>query len=306
MSLSVRIGLLRLADSAPAILAEAEGLFAAAGLDVALHIEPSWANVADKLAWGLLDAAVMLPPLALAMAGGLRGPAVPLRVPMGLSEGGNSVVVAPRIAAALAGAADLGAALAGWVRAQPQPPRLAVVHVFSTHNLLLRHFLATTGLDPDRDVDIVVVPPGRVVAALADGQIAGFCAGAPWGDAAALAGAGQVLLGSADIRPHHAEKCLAVTQSWADRGALTPLCAVLRQAQRSCEAAAPVAALVDRLGLPEPATRAALTGPQRPRFAPQSGAAAEARWLLAEMNRWGWLPAGFDAMALVDSVYAPP
>ena len=157
MSEVIRIGLLRLVDSAPVLVTEAEGLFAAAGLEVALHIEPSWANVADKLAWGLLDAAVMLPPLALAMASGLRGPPVRLHVAMGLSEGGNSVVVAPSIADAFP----------DWVRAQTKPPRLAVVHVFSTHNLLLRYWLALTGVDPDRDIETVVVPPEQVVGALA-------------------------------------------------------------------------------------------------------------------------------------------
>jgi ABC-type nitrate/sulfonate/bicarbonate transport system substrate-binding protein len=61
----VRIGLLRLADSAPAVLAVQRGLFAELGLHVELSVEPSWANIADKLAYGLLDAASMLPPLAL-------------------------------------------------------------------------------------------------------------------------------------------------------------------------------------------------------------------------------------------------
>lgn len=64
MNSRVRIGLLRLVDSAPVIVAEADGLFHEQGLAVQVSIEPSWANVADKLAYGVLDAAVMLPPLA--------------------------------------------------------------------------------------------------------------------------------------------------------------------------------------------------------------------------------------------------
>ena len=61
MSNPVRLGVLRLTDSAPAVLAEAAGLFAAEDLDVTLQVEPSWANVADKLCWGKLEAAIMLP-----------------------------------------------------------------------------------------------------------------------------------------------------------------------------------------------------------------------------------------------------
>lgn len=47
--MTVRLGLLQLTDSAPTVLADAEGLFAAEGIDVSLYEEPSWANIADKL-----------------------------------------------------------------------------------------------------------------------------------------------------------------------------------------------------------------------------------------------------------------
>src|SRR6187402_2953148 len=92
MTKPVRVGLLRLVDSAPVILAEASGLFREQGLDVQISIEPSWSNIADKLTYGVLDAAVMLPPLALAACAGLRGPKAKLLVPMSLSQGGNAIV----------------------------------------------------------------------------------------------------------------------------------------------------------------------------------------------------------------------
>ncbi len=69
----LRIGFLRLTDSAPAIVAEEFGYFAEEGLDAELLEEPSWANIADKLAYGFLDAAVIVPPLAFAIELGLRG-----------------------------------------------------------------------------------------------------------------------------------------------------------------------------------------------------------------------------------------
>ena len=89
----VRFGLLRLADSAPAVVAVQRGLFRELGLRVELSVEPSWANIADKLAYGLLDAASMLPPLALAAALGLRGLPGRLVVAMGLSAGGNTITL---------------------------------------------------------------------------------------------------------------------------------------------------------------------------------------------------------------------
>src|SRR5271156_3003590 len=84
----VRIGLLPGADAATVGVAKDRGFLAAEGIEATLSVEPSWANIADKLSYGLLDAAVMLPPLAFAVSLGLRGAARPLLVPMSLSIGG--------------------------------------------------------------------------------------------------------------------------------------------------------------------------------------------------------------------------
>ena len=47
MSPPIRIGLLRLVDSAPVLVAEQRGLFEQFRLDVHISIEPSWANAAE-------------------------------------------------------------------------------------------------------------------------------------------------------------------------------------------------------------------------------------------------------------------
>jgi ABC-type nitrate/sulfonate/bicarbonate transport system substrate-binding protein len=315
----IRLGVLRLTDSAPAVLAEAEGLFAAEGLDVALQVEPSWANVADKLCWGKLDAAIMLPPLVLAAVLGLRGPPTRLIAPMGISQGGNAVVVGRVAAAAVPpalSAAATGSALGAWLRDQRTTPRFAVVHVFSTHNLLLRYWLASAGIDPDRDLDIVVIPPERVVAELTAGHIAGFCAGAPWGDLAEETGAGRILLGSSAIRPRHAEKCLVLAADWAaDRpDHATSLLRALQAAQHLCDrperVPALAALLASRLDLPRTATTAALAGGggvEQIAFAAAARLdAADGLWFLREMRRWGWLETDLDFAALVAQVYRAP
>ena len=311
--MTVRLGLLRLADSLPALVAKQQGLFAAEGLDVQINVEPSWSNVADKLAFGALDAAVMLPPLALAAAAGLRGPRTRLLVPMALSEGGNSVVLGPDAAAAAAGSAATPAQIArrfkAWVRLQAAPPRLAVVHAFSTHALLLRDWLTAGGVDPDRDVELVAIPPAEVVDALAAGRITGFCAGAPWGDEAALRGAGQVVLGTEQIRPGHVEKCLAVAERWAVSHVeeLNALMRALHAAGSLCDIEASTlthAALLagPPLRLPEDATLAALRGErsERPRFRVSTAGyppLLDATWYATQLQRWGWLDAQPNVLA---------
>jgi ABC-type nitrate/sulfonate/bicarbonate transport system substrate-binding protein len=318
MSTDVKIGMLRLTDSAPVVVAESRNLFRSLDLNPILSIEPSWANIADKLAYGLLDAAVMLPPLALASALGLRGPAAKLLVPMGLSQGGNTIVLGGDAIKESAGLPP-GARLLAWLAGQSGRPRIAVVHRFSTHNLLLRYWLALTGVDPDHDIETVVVPPEQVVSALASGHIAGFCAGAPWGVTAEMAGAGSVLLGTSDIWPFHPEKCLAVREEWASANpeTVTRLLRALMRAQVICdkpdEADSVVDALADieGLALPRDAARAALPGGSGHEQIHFHGAGAafpappHAVWFLRQMRRWGWLPEGTNLGTVARSVYRP-
>ena len=322
MTSPVRIGVLRLTDSAPVLVAAHHGLFEACGITVEISVEPSWANIADKLTYGLLDAAVMLPPLALACTLGLRGVRAPVLVPMGISQGGNSVVLSAPVAAAIGDAAQgtlaLGRRLAAWARAQAEPPRLAVVHAFSTHNLLLRYWLAASGADPDRDMRIISVPPELVVAAMAEGAIAGFCAGAPWGGVAEAHGAGRVVLGSSEIWASHPEKCLAVRAGWAGANslALQALLRALLRAGRICDDPAQADRVADLLGpeclgLSRDACRAALPGGgarEQIRFHapavwfPWRGHAA---WFLGQLRRWGWLDGTAEQESLAAECYRP-
>jgi ABC-type nitrate/sulfonate/bicarbonate transport system substrate-binding protein len=318
MTTRVRIGMLRLTDSAPVAVAKSRGFFGALDLHPLISIEPSWDEIAHRLASGRLDSAVMLPPLVLASALGLRGAAAGLIVPMGLSQGGNTIVLGGEAIKESAGMPP-GARLVAWLADQASRPRIAVVHRFSTHNLLLRYWLALTGVDPDRDIETVIVPPEQVVSALADGRIAGFCAGAPWGMAAELTGAGSVLLGTSDIWPFHPEKCLAVRADWAAAHpeALTHLLRALIRAQVVCdqpEAADEIVAVLadgSGLALPRDAARAALQGGSGSEQIHFHGAGAafpalpHAIWFLRQMRRWGWLSGETGIGAAARQVYRP-
>jgi len=331
----IRIALLRLTDSAPVIMADALGLFRQAGLDVEISIEPSWANVADKLSYGLIDGAVMLPPLAFAVALGLRGPKAGVVVPMALSSGGNSVTFSREIAAALdeeaarlgegalPDALALGRGFAKWLSSRPPrsgPARLGIVHVFSTHNLLLRYWLAAAGIDPDADVELVGVPPAQTVEALAERRIIGFCAGAPWGRLAGEAGLARPVLPCSTIWQHHPEKCLAVAARFAEQNpqAVEALVGALLAAARYCEDSANMEAVAaqvsETLSLPLEAVATSLPGHKDEPGVDHSHFCGHAvnfpwrsqgHWFLAQMARWGWLERGTDVTDVVTRVYRP-
>ncbi|MGB8276366.1 MAG: CmpA/NrtA family ABC transporter substrate-binding protein [Methylovirgula sp.] len=330
----VRIALLRLTDSAPVIMAQALGLFAQAGLDVEISIEPSWANIADKLSYGLIDGAVMLPPLAFAIALGLRGPKAEVIVPMSLSSGGNSVTFTREIAAhlgedatkqagAIPDALALGRGFAKWLSTRSPrsgPARLGIVHVFSTHNLLLRYWLAAAGTDPDEDVELITVPPAQTVEALAERRIIGFCAGAPWGRLAAEAGLARPVLPCSAIWRHHPEKCFAVSARFAEKNpqTLEALLGALLAAAQYCEAPANMAAVAAQvaevLSLPLEAVITSLPGAAPEPGIDPSDFFAQATsfpwrshgyWFLSQMARWGWLEQGIDLVDVATRVYRP-
>jgi two-component system, oxyanion-binding sensor len=320
----LRIGLLRLTDSAPVIVAHEFGYFAEEGLDVELSVEPSWANIADKLAYGFLDAAVIVPPLAFAITLGLRGATQSLLIPYVLSLGGNTITLAQELASAVRQTAlqeklTLPQAFAASLHAQPEPPTLAVVHAYSTHNLLLRYWLATAGLEAGRDVKLSVVPPALAVEALQSGRIAGFCAGAPWGEIAARAKLGSTIATSQNIWGNAPEKGFAVREAWAEKNPLVlqgGLRALVRAAQ-FCDApenASYIAALLSRKKYLDVSAHAILSslpgGLAENTSAFYRNAAtfpwrSQAVWFLREMVRWRLLAPETDLVALAERIYRP-
>jgi NitT/TauT family transport system ATP-binding protein/nitrate/nitrite transport system substrate-binding protein len=241
-------------------------------------------------------------------------------VPLSLSQGGNAIVASNHIATSLTdGGTKPRVRLLEWLQTESTKPRFAVVHAFSTHNLLMRYWLASSGIDPDRDIETVVIPPEDVVDALAAGRISGFCAGAPWGDVAERHGAGRILTGTSAIWPFHPEKCFCVGEAWADANPdlLHRLLRAVLRAQVRCdlpEEAPGIARLLadpNGLRLPMEASRAALPGglgAELIRFHTRDAwfpARAHAIWFLGQMRRWKWLDQDVDLDALASQVYRP-
>lgn len=322
----LRIGLLRLTDTAPVIVAHEFGFFAEEGIDAELIVEPSWANIADKLTYGFLDAAVIVPPLAFAVALGLRGVTQPLIIPHMLSLGGNSVTLKPDLTAKVRTVATrtgstMPQALATVLREEKiEALPLGIVHTYSTHNLQLRYWLNAGGIDLAQDVKLTIVPPAQTVDALRSGKIAGFCAGGPWGNVAERAGVGATIATSKDIWQHAPEKAFALRSRWAEDhpDALQGALRALLRAARFCDApenASYTGALLSRqkyLNVDSHAILSSLpgggareTGSIFYRNAATFPWRSHALWFLREMRRWGLLAANVDAQALAASVYRP-
>lgn len=221
------VGFIPLVDCAPIVVAAEQGFAAEQGLELTLVRETSWANIRDRLIVGHFDTAHMLGPMAVASTLGVGHLKVPLLAPCALGLGGNAITVSLPLwermqcegAAPGSHTAILGRALKRVVAARARealaPLTFAMVYPFSCHNYELRYWLAAAGLDPDRDVRLVVIPPPFLADALRAGQIDGFCVGEPWNSVAVDCGVGAIITSSTAIWPLSPEKVLGCRAQWA-------------------------------------------------------------------------------------------
>lgn len=327
MSSFLRLGFVPLNDAAPLVVAREKGFFAAEGLDVELSREASWATVRDKVAVGALDGAHMLAPMAIAASLGVGGERAPMVAPLSLNLSGSAFTVSKSLAQALkvldpqASSAGSSRPLAELVKARRElgsaPLTFAVVFPFSTHNYQLRYWLADAGIDPDRDVRLVVVPPPRTAEQLRSGLIDGFCVGAPWGVQAVAQGAGEILAYCSDVWRAAPDKVLGVSQAWADRNPET-LQAVLRAVLRAATWAdtpanrpelAEMLARPEYIGVPVEVVAKLLTDDPQGliyhRYAAAFPWRSHAVWFLSQMVRWGQAPASPELVGAAREVYRP-
>lgn len=170
-SRTVRAGFIPLVDAAVLIAAAEFGFAQREGITLELVKDVSWANVRDRLAFRQFDVAHMLSPMPVAAMLGLGSNPSPTIAPFSLGRGGNAITLSTRLYGLMQQAGGLGGgedalknakALAAVIRsagAAGKPPlTLGVTYPFSSHNYEFRYWLAAGGIDPDRDVKLVVVP----------------------------------------------------------------------------------------------------------------------------------------------------
>ncbi|WP_421581024.1 CmpA/NrtA family ABC transporter substrate-binding protein [Shinella sp. M31] len=258
---AITAGFVPLLDSALLVVAHEMGFAEEQGIALTLLRERSWASIRDRLAVRHIDVAHILGPMPIAGNLGLNVPAPEMIVPMALGLGGNAVTVSPALWQAMVdrGATDNldaqanGAALREAIASRTGAPlRFGVVHPYSGHNYELRYWLSASGIDPDRDIDIVVLPPPDMGDALAEEVIDGYCAGEPWNTFGVLRRSGHLATVKAAIWRSSPEKVLGVNARWgaANPEALAALLVALHQASLWCAQRENHAALATLLAQP--------------------------------------------------------
>jgi len=333
-----RIGFLPLVDAALPILAHELGFAAREGVRIELVRDMTWATVRDRLLYGHTDAAHMIAPLAIATALGRDRPAVPMAVPFVLGLNGNAVTFSTALAKdvglgeTLGDPATIGAALQRVAAARKiagKPLRFGVVHRYSSHNYMLRYWLAGVGIRPDTHVEIVVTSPPFAADALAAGEVDGICVGEPWNSIAVERGVGHIALATAQIWRRGVEKVLALREAVVDerRDAVEALLRALHAAAAhfvepgTAEESADILARSEYLDAPRDAVLRAITDRIRlvpggdpihyPDFMFQHREAAnfpwrsQAAWLYSQMLRWDGITYSAADAAAAAAVFRP-
>jgi nitrate/nitrite transport system substrate-binding protein len=165
---NVSIGFIPITCGTPIIMAKPMGFYDKYGLTEASVLKASgWAMIRDWSTSGQTDCSHMLAPMPIAISLGLGSSRMAFITPAIENINGQAITLR-NDHKNVREAKDMK----GFV--------FAVPFDYSMHNLLLRYYLAEGGVDPDKDVQIRVLPPPEMVANLKAGNLDGYLSPDPF------------------------------------------------------------------------------------------------------------------------------
>ncbi len=236
----VTLGFIPLIDSAPFIIAKEKGFFEKHGVRVVLSKEASWASIRDKVSFNLLQGAHMLASMPLASGLGIGSSKAKIQASFTVSQNGNGITVSNSLYQLMSHSAmslqDMreGDALKSAIRKLNRTLKFAMVYPYSSHHYQLRDWLNRAGINPDKDVQLIVVPPTKMMDYLKSEEIDGYCVGEPWNSLAMEQGIGHMLVTGYEIWGNTPEKVLGVNELWASQNEELHI-ALIRAIHEACE-----------------------------------------------------------------------
>ena len=186
----LKVGFVPITCATPIIMAHPMGFYSKYGLDVEVIKTAGWAVARDKSLSKEYDASHMLTPMPLAITMGAGSTAVPFRMPAVENINGQAIVLHVK-------------------HKDKRDPKqwkgfkFGVPFDYSMHNFLLRYYVAEYGVDPDKDIQIRVVPPPEMVANLRAGNLDGYLSPDPFNQRAVWEKVGFIHTLTKDIWEGH-------------------------------------------------------------------------------------------------------
>jgi nitrate/nitrite transport system substrate-binding protein len=330
------LGFIALSDAGPLFVAKDKGLFAKYGMpDVEVAKQASWGTTRDNLVLGSegngIDGAHILTPMPYLISAGKvtqNNQPTPMYILARLNLDSQCISVAKEYADLKLGvdATPFKAALEKK-KASGKAVKAAMTFPGGTHDLWIRYWLAAGGIDPDKDIETIVVPPPQMVANMKVGTMDCFCVGEPWNLQLINQGIGYTAINTGELWNKHPEKSLGMRAAFVDKypkAAKAILMAVMEAQQWADKAEnkkelatimgkrqwmnCPVEDVYDRsagkfdYGIPGKVVENSPHIMKYWRDFASYPFQSHDLWFLTEDIRWGKYEAGFDTKALIAKV----
>lgn len=327
----IRIGIIALTDCSSIVIAYEKGFFKQHGLEVTVSKEASWAVIRDKLQLGENHATHMLYGMPYASTMGLFGaPVKPMIIPWAINYNGQAITLSTELKdKGIRSPGELKKLLDEEKAAGKAPRTFAMTFPPGTHAMWIRYWLGAGGINPDKDVSLITIPPPQMVANMKVGKMDGFCVGEPWNARAIADKIGFTVTTTQALWLNHPEKVCAFTAEFAEKNPKT-VKAVLKALHQSSvfidklENRPEVAEIVSRpayINCPKEIILGRLLGkydygdgqgehedPNYMRFYERGVNfpwKSHGIWWLSQFRRWGMVKEAPDYQKIVDQVHRP-
>jgi nitrate/nitrite transport system substrate-binding protein len=254
-----KLGYIALTDAAPLVIAKEKGMFAKYGVpDMEILKQASWGATRDNMALGSaangIDGGHILSPKVHLYSTGKvmqNNQPLPMYMLMRLNEDCQAISISNEYKDLKVGvdSSALKAAFAAK-KAAGKEVKVAVTFPGGTHDLWMRYWLAAGGIDPDKDVSTIVVPPPQMVANMKVGTMDAFCVGEPWNEQLVNQDIGFSAATTGELWFKHPEKALGMRADWVDANpkATLAIMMAIMEAQQWCEKADNKAEMAEIIG----------------------------------------------------------
>jgi nitrate/nitrite transport system substrate-binding protein len=240
------LGFIALTDAGALFVAKEKGFFAKHGMPgVEVQKQASWGATRDNLVLGSegngIDGAHILTPMPYLISAGKvtqNNVPTPMYILARLNLDSQCISVAKEYLDLKVGV-DATPLKAAFERKKAAGKSVKAANTFpgGTHDLWIRYWLAAGGIDPDKDIETITVPPPQMVANMKVGTMDCFCVCEPWNHQLVNQGIGYTAINTGELWNRHPEKSLGMRAAWVDKhpnAARAILMAVI-EAQQWCD-----------------------------------------------------------------------
>lgn len=218
----INFGMIALTDCSPIVIAHEKGLFKKYGINSKVTKGANWAAIRDNLSTGSIQATHMLIGMPLASTMGLQGsPKKPMVIPWLLNRNGQAISLKNEWKGVVGNDPKKIKPFVDQAKKIGEPLTFAMTFPPGTHAMWMRYYLGAGGINPDKDVSLITVPPAQMVANMKIGKMDGFCVGEPWNARSIADNIGFTSVTTQDLWKDHPEKVCAFTEEFAEKNPKT-------------------------------------------------------------------------------------